>query len=142
MWRHVIVDDYLPVKSLLKRTLLFFHTLSKNNIYEVWPCLIEKAIAKIYGTYQDILLTERKGIKELMKCLTGYPVSEYSLSKDFRAFLVVIDAALKKKQIVVLENILDDYRETAYLKNLDHTFSYQIIDVRKNYISIRNFAEK
>ena len=37
-----------------------------------------------------------------MRCLTGYPVSEYSLSKDFRAYLVIIDSALKKKQIVVL----------------------------------------
>ena len=96
------MDDYLPVKSLLKRTLLFVHTIPGNNAYEVWPCLVEKAIAKIYGTYQDIFLTQSRGIRDIMRCLTGYPVSEYSISKDFRIFLVVIDGALKKKQIVVL----------------------------------------
>ena len=37
-----------------------------------------------------------------MTNLTGLPISEYTINKDFRAFLVVIDTALKRKHIVVL----------------------------------------
>jgi hypothetical protein len=102
VWRYVVVDDYLPVKSLLKRTLLHLHTVPKNGVYEVWPCLVEKALAKIYGTYQDLFLTQKRGVCDIMRCLTGLPVSEYSISKDFRAYLVVIDAAIRRKQIVVV----------------------------------------
>lgn len=62
-------------------------------------------MAKVYGTYQDIFLTAYRGVKELFRNLTGFPVSEYRINKDFRTFLVVIDTAIKKKQVVVLESI-------------------------------------
>jgi hypothetical protein len=71
----VTVDDYLPVKITTKRKLLFLHALPRNNIIEFWPSIVEKALAKIYGTYQDIFLTSFKGIKDLFRNLTGYPVS-------------------------------------------------------------------
>ena len=46
-------------------------------------------------------------------------MSEYCISKDFRAFLVIIDAAIKKKHIVILEDIKQDFLETAHLKKLE-----------------------
>jgi len=98
----VVVDDYFPIKVLAKRSLLFLHTLPRNNIHEIWPSIIEKAIAKVYGTYQDIYLTSEKGVKDILRLLTGYPVSEFAINRDFRTFLVIIDAAIKKNQIVVL----------------------------------------
>lgn len=75
VWRYVTVDDYLPVKIMAKRSLLFLHTMPRTNIIEFWPSIVEKALAKVYGTYQDIFLTSYKGIKDLFRNLTGYPVS-------------------------------------------------------------------
>ena len=62
IWRYILIDDYLPVKILLKRSLLFAHTISKDNTHEFWPAILEKALAKVYGTYQDLFLTADKGI--------------------------------------------------------------------------------
>jgi hypothetical protein len=90
------------VKILAKRSLLFLHTLPHNGFYEFWPCIIEKALAKVYGTYQDIFLTSNNGVCDLIRNLTGYPVSRYHINRDFRTYLIIIDAAIKKKQIVVL----------------------------------------
>lgn len=57
IWRYLIVDDYMPVKILLKRSLMFAHTVSKDNTHEFWAAILEKALAKVYGTYQDLFLT-------------------------------------------------------------------------------------
>lgn len=59
----------------------------------------------MYGTYQDIYLTADRGVKDIIRTLTGLPCSEYTISKDFRTFLIIIDTAVKKKQIVVLETV-------------------------------------
>lgn len=45
-WRYVIVDDYLPVNE--KNELMF--TKPVDNKY-FWPCILEKALAKMYGGY-------------------------------------------------------------------------------------------
>jgi hypothetical protein len=67
--------------------------------------------------------------------MTGLPVSEYAIGKDFRTFLVIIDAAIKKNQIVVVEGIGEEVAET---KDLAADHSYQIIEVKKNSILVRN----
>ena len=54
----------------------------------------------------------------------------------------MIDTALKKKHIVVLESIRQEYLETALIKKLDTGLSYKVIDVKKNYIVLRNLNEK
>jgi hypothetical protein len=103
VWRYVIVDDYMPIKLTPRRSFLFLHMSStNNNQFNCWPCIVEKAIAKVYGTYQDLYFTTERGVKELLRLLTGLPVVEYPLSKDFRTFLVIIDSAIKKNHIVVL----------------------------------------
>jgi ornithine carbamoyltransferase len=65
----------MPVKIMDKRNLLFLHCLPKNGNFEFWPCIIEKAIAKVYGTYQDVCFTADRGVKDLLLLLTGFPVS-------------------------------------------------------------------
>jgi hypothetical protein len=71
----------------------------------MWPSLVEKAMAKIYGTYMDLAMIRIDGITPFLKILTGLPVSQYAINKDFRSYLIVIDTALKKKHIIILEGI-------------------------------------
>ena len=54
VWRYIVIDDFLPIKQDSKVHLLFEHIISDNDEYQLWPALIEKAICKIYGTYQDV----------------------------------------------------------------------------------------
>ena len=48
-WREVVVDDRLP--TLQDRRPLFVRSGDEN---EFWPCLLEKAFAKIYGFYSGL----------------------------------------------------------------------------------------
>lgn len=64
--------------------------------------MIEKALSKIYGTYLDLAYAQSEGMSDIFKALTGVPAHIYSLNKDFRSYLILIDAALKRKHIVTL----------------------------------------
>ena len=105
MWRYIIIDDFVPVKITAKKQLLFVHSREVNGVIEIWPSLIEKAVAKIYGTYLDLAMVRGDGMAPIFRILTGAPMSHYIINKDFRSYLIVIDAALKKKHIVTLEGI-------------------------------------
>lgn len=100
-----MIDDYMPVKSIAgKKQMLFLHSKedNKESKVEVWSALIEKAVAKIYGTYIDLAMMRQEGMTDLFRLLTGSPFSSYTLTKDFRSYLVLIDAALKRSHVVTL----------------------------------------
>lgn len=102
-WRYIIVDDFVPIKSIAgRKQMLFIHSREDEAVVELWPALIEKAIAKIYGTYLDLAMIREDGMSELFRILTGAPVSTYPLNKDFRSFLIIIDAALKRGHVVTV----------------------------------------
>ncbi len=86
-------------------------------------------------------MNREDGMLHLFKILTGAPTSSYSLTKDFRSYLILIDAALKKKHIVTLEAIPEAYEETARVKNLNNFQAYRVLDIKKSGLKIRNLAE-
>jgi hypothetical protein len=63
-------------------------------------------MAKVYGTYSDLSGSLTEGIAPLYRLLTGSPVSKYDLIKDVRSYLVLIDSALKRNHVVIVEEVL------------------------------------
>jgi hypothetical protein len=143
VWRYVIVDDFLPIRVNKKKHLLFIHTTNQyEHEYEVWAAIIEKAVAKIYGTYEDIVLTKSDGIKRIFKMLTGYPSSEYDTKEtSLKSFSIILESSLKQKHIVVLEKLATDQEKLRGL-NLINSYSYQVVGMNGNYLTLRNYSEE
>ncbi|XP_037663424.1 calpain-13 [Choloepus didactylus] len=53
-WVDLVVDDRLPVLSQKSLEYLFVHPRRHNQ--EFWPCLLEKAYAKLHGSYSHLHL--------------------------------------------------------------------------------------
>eukprot|EP00698_Gefionella_okellyi_P002955 TRINITY_DN12797_c0_g1_i1.p1 TRINITY_DN12797_c0_g1~~TRINITY_DN12797_c0_g1_i1.p1 ORF type:complete len:977 (-),score=197.34 TRINITY_DN12797_c0_g1_i1:179-3109(-) len=71
-WYWVIVDDYIPTRSEKP----CFARSSADN--EVWVCLLEKAYAKVYGSYQDLIAHSPS---EALAALTGGTVDNIFVSQ-------------------------------------------------------------
>lgn len=73
IWQCIVIDDYLPLNN---NKPIF----SKNNGGELWVMLLEKAYAKVFGSYQAI----ESGLTGIaLNALTGAPF-EY-LNKDSKS---------------------------------------------------------
>ncbi|XP_056673371.1 calpain-13 [Monodelphis domestica] len=85
-WVDVVVDDRLPVKpyggansrvvTLKRREYLFVHPRGGNN--EFWPCLLEKAYAKLHGSYSNL---HSGSLADSLVELTGWIVTAIDLKK-------------------------------------------------------------
>ena len=65
----IIIDDYLPVNKNTKNL-----AFAKNKNNEIWVCLIEKAWAKLNGSYNNIT---NNWMHQILEVLTGFPSKFY-----------------------------------------------------------------
>ncbi|KAM4866843.1 calpain-13 isoform 2-T2 [Thomomys bottae] len=85
-WVEVVVDDYLPVVG---RDYLFVHPRNKQ---EFWPCLLEKAYAKLRGSYSHL---HYGYLPDALVDLTGGVVSGVNLHSSPSDLLMVVKTAAK-----------------------------------------------
>ena len=68
-WKYVIVDDIVPCS---KSTGAPAFAMSTNSV-EIWPYIIEKAYAKLYGSYDAL---NGGNVSEALMDITGCPVED------------------------------------------------------------------
>ncbi|XP_068927914.1 calpain-13 [Petaurus breviceps papuanus] len=74
-WVDVVVDDRLPVSSATGQYLFVYPQVGSN---EFWPCLLEKAYAKLHGSYSHV----HYGIMaDSLVELTGWVVTKIDLQE-------------------------------------------------------------
>ena len=149
----VVVDDYLPMKRNKKGELYFAFCKGGKGQREIWMCLLEKAFAKICGSYEN---TANIRAKECMLFLTGGPTMTYDVSsfhmdirrgkqlehERFDKFYQLIQEATKKQWIITgstpdfpddLKNKDEETLKWATINNqgIKYNHCYTILDVRQ-----------
>jgi hypothetical protein len=76
-WRVVTVDDYVPVKE--SGSMIFGHCKNDN---EYWVALVEKAFAKLNGSYENL---SSGNFSEAMSNLTGEGSEAYEVTPEMAA---------------------------------------------------------
>ena len=149
--QEIIIDDFFPVlkpnitnindNNLNKSNYPYCFTHSKDN--SLWVQIIEKAFAKVYGSY-EILST--KDLEGILKDLSFAPILVLdSLSSDLALNL----SLAKENKWIVLACAGDTDASQNLLKELDlkPDFHYEILEVFKlgiedlaklNYIQMNN----
>ena len=74
-WRRIVIDDALPIDSMGRLENCQF---SRNR---VWPCLLEKAFAKVCGSYRK---TSYVGLAEALVMLTGQSTFQVDVKELFQ----------------------------------------------------------
>ena len=81
-WGYILVDDYIPVMQHdIDNELCFARSRDRN---EIWPQLIEKAFAKIHGSYQWMYGKHSKKLMydDVLGMLTGGVVDYQKVGDD------------------------------------------------------------
>ncbi|KAM6180350.1 calpain-13 [Erethizon dorsatum] len=86
-WVEVVVDDRLPV---VDKECIFVHPCKDNQ--EVWPCLLEKAYAKLQGSYSHL---HYGYLPDALVDLTGGIVTTANLYSSPSNLLMTVKMAAK-----------------------------------------------
>ena len=120
--QEVIIDDYFPVNKF-DDTYCFTH--SKDD--SLWVQIIEKAYAKVYGSYE---LLRNKGVEGILKDLSCAPVLVLdSLSTDLAQNLTLAN----DNKWIIMASAGDTDASLNLLEELElkPNFAYEILEVFK-----------
>jgi len=70
-WRYIIVDDYIPVEN---GKAIVSHSSDVNEIHTM---ILEKAIAKLYGSYMNLTSYDHRMEEGLLLLTSGLTTSLY-----------------------------------------------------------------
>nr|XP_054101051.1 calpain-13 isoform X2 [Callithrix jacchus] len=91
-WVEVVIDDRLPVQE---DQCLFVHPLHNNQ--EFWPCLLEKAYAKLLGSYSDL---HYGFLEDGLVDLTGGVVTNIHLRSSPQDLVMAVKTAIKAGSLI------------------------------------------
>ena len=124
----IVIDDYLPV---LKSTGKLAFAKNKNN--EIWVCLLEKAWAKLNGSYNDIT---QRWMHQVLETLTGFP-GEFMLHKTYNLDKLWSELTYANdKNCILCSSTNPNITETGLIDMHAYTLIGTYI-IRKNNIAYR-----
>lgn len=125
-WREVCVDDRLPVVG---NKLVFMNDLSAP-LSQFWPSLLEKAYAKLHGSYEAL---KYGTFGDALSDLTGGVAENIQIDKNLNQTLSWLENCLRMTSIVTCKIIIEGAKKAE--EALHHGFfpneSYKILEVHK-----------
>ena len=124
-WIDVCVDDYLPVQDKNGKTKLAYIKSDQPN--ELWPALLEKAYAKLSGTYEnmhggiamDSMIDFTGGVSELIELWDKTPPNMFRM----------MEKAHERSSL--MSSLIPGSPELALSNGLYEGHAYGITDVKK-----------
>nr|XP_053654567.1 calpain-9-like isoform X2 [Cherax quadricarinatus]XP_053654568.1 calpain-9-like isoform X2 [Cherax quadricarinatus]XP_053654569.1 calpain-9-like isoform X2 [Cherax quadricarinatus]XP_053654570.1 calpain-9-like isoform X2 [Cherax quadricarinatus]XP_053654571.1 calpain-9-like isoform X2 [Cherax quadricarinatus]XP_053654573.1 calpain-9-like isoform X2 [Cherax quadricarinatus] len=109
-WVEVIIDDRLPT---FKGRLVYLHSTDPS---EFWAALLEKAYAKLYGSYESL---QQGFTTRALQDLTGGIVQSFSLTVQdrFLTYQVLNSAVPRSTLLVASINLEKDTKRNLRLRN-------------------------
>jgi len=128
-WKPVILDEYIPCNE---RSGSYFPVFAQSTNDDLWISLLEKAYAKIYGSYANI---EGGSCQHALRDLTGAPVEELRDETDLEKIWHFISNSITKGYFLCCSN--DSVQPTQGQENKGNnegaanSFAYTILDARE-----------
>ncbi|XP_053677997.1 calpain-A-like [Anopheles nili] len=131
-WEDVVIDDRLPVKE--DNTLLYMSSSTKN---EFWAALLEKAYAKLHGSYQSLKSgTGLEGMVDLTGGITvDYPLKGAEPANMFE----ILERSLARKSLVTT-GINQDTQDRLKSVNLVSSHEYSVTKVSRFDANLLNLG--
>ena len=133
-WNEIVIDDRLPTYN---NKLVFLHSAQNN---EFWSALLEKAYAKLCGSYESL-----KGgqTSEAMEDFTGGVTESFNTQKAPKRFFKLLQKAQERQSLMCCSIEAAPNEVEAKLDNgLIKGHAYTITDIKKLHehklIRVRN----